>query len=156
MEVERTVVNRAITLEPVTQVILVGTQPPPPKSATGTYIRPFAAGRTTSNFGYRGREFHTGIDFAGPVGSTIVAADGGTVTFAGWMGGYGNSVIISHGGGIETVYAHCSALLVTKGQKVAQGEEIAKVGSTGRSTGPHCHFEVRLNGETVNPWGYIR
>jgi murein DD-endopeptidase MepM/ murein hydrolase activator NlpD len=113
------------------------------------------AGLITSRYGYRGREFHTGVDLAGPIGSPIVAADGGTVSFAGYHGSYGKCIIIDHGNGIQTLYGHCSKLLVTKGEKVSKGELIAKVGSTGRSTGPHCHFEVRVNGNDVNPMRYI-
>lgn len=154
-EVEREIVGTQVIREPVTKVIQAGTKTPPPKSPTGTYIRPYW-GIVTSNYGYRGREFHTGVDFAGPTGSSIAAADGGTVTFAGWNGNYGRCVIISHGNGIETLYAHCSSLLVKSGQKVAKGETIARLGSTGRSTGPHVHFEVRKNGKHVNPWNYIK
>ncbi len=110
----------------------------------------------TSNYGYRwGGEFHTGVDFAASYGTTITASDGGTVSFAGWKGSYGYFVIIDHEDGIQTCYAHCSKLLVSAGDKVAQGEAIARIGSTGRSTGPHCHFEVRVYGSHVNPWKYI-
>ena len=80
-----------------------------------------------------------------------MAADGGTVTLAKWNGNYGRCVVIDHGNGYTTLYAHCSKLLVSKGQKVAKGEKIALVGSTGRSTGPHLHFEVRKNGKAINP-----
>lgn len=154
-EQSRQVLSRIVVSEPVTKVTRVGTKPIPPKSPTGTFMRPFR-GIVTSNYGYRGSEFHTGVDFAGPYGSTIVASDGGTVVFSGWKGNYGYCVIISHGNGLETLYGHCSKLLVSKGQKVAKGESIAKLGSSGRSTGPHVHFEVRKNGNHVNPWNYIK
>jgi murein DD-endopeptidase MepM/ murein hydrolase activator NlpD len=84
-----------------------------------------------------------------------VASDGGVVTFAGRRSGYGLCVTISHGNGLSTLYAHCSKLLVRAGQAVAQGERIANVGSTGRSTGPHLHFEVRVGGVPRNPWNYL-
>lgn len=125
---------------------------------TGDMIRPFAAGKVTSDYGYRGGEFHTGVDFAGPTGSDVVAADNGTVIFAGSKGSYGNCVILDHGNGLQTLYAHNSALTVSEGDVIAKGTVIAKVGSTGRSTGPHCHFEVREGtrfDDHVNPWNYI-
>lgn len=154
-ETQREIISAEILSEPIDEVIQVGTKDPPPKSPTGTFMYPYK-GMLTSNYGYRGREFHTGIDLAGPVGSRIVAADGGKVVFAGWKGNYGKCVIISHGNGLQTLYAHCSSLVVTVGQKVGKGELIAKVGSTGRSTGPHCHFEVRVNGKHVSPWKYLK
>ena len=95
------------------------------------------------------------MDFAAPSGSKCVAAGSGTVIFSGWYGGYGNAVIIDHGGGITTLYGHNSSLLVSKGQQVTQGQQIAKIGSTGNSTGPHCHFEVRINGSHTNPAAYL-
>lgn len=99
---------------------------------------------------------HSGIDIAAPYGTTIKAAASGTVTYSGNAGdGYGNYVIISHGNGVTTVYAHCSQLLVSAGQSVKQGEVIAKVGSTGNSTGNHLHLEVRKNGVTLNPQNYV-
>ena len=85
----------------------------------------------------------------------IYAADGGTVSFAGWKGGYGNLVIVDHGGFYQTYYAHCSEILVSEGDQVYQGQNIALVGSTGNSTGPHLHFEVRYNGEPMNPLDYL-
>lgn len=99
---------------------------------------------------------HTGLDIAGSSGSTIVAADGGTITYAGWEGGYGRFVIIDHGNGLQTRYAHCSSILVQVGQKVDQGQAIATRGSTGRSTGPHLHFEVLQNGSFRSPLSYLR
>jgi len=116
----------------------------------------------TSKFGYRihpiygYRKFHTGVDIGASSGSAIVAANGGTVILSGWNGGYGKCVVVDHGGGVTTLYAHCSKLLVGRGATVSRGQTIAKVGSTGNSTGPHLHFEVRLNGEYKNPMNYVR
>ncbi len=162
-----TQLENTVTQEPVQEIVEVGTQPVSSTSAltyqadgsitgTGTMIRPFAAGRVTSNYGYRGSEFHTGVDFAGSAGSDVVAADSGTVIWAGAKGNYGNCVMISHGNGLVTLYAHNSQVEVSVGDAVSQGTVIAKVGSTGRSTGPHCHFEVRQYGQIQNPWNYIR
>ena len=116
-----------------------------------------AAGYVSSPYGLRfgGTEFHQGIDIAADMGTPIVATADGIVTAAGWNGGYGNMVDVDHGGGIVTRYGHASALAVTVGQQVRRGEVIAYVGSTGRSTGPHVHYEVRVDGQPVNPAGYL-
>ncbi len=118
-------------------------------------------GLITSTFGYRqhpilrSRRFHAGIDFGAPSGSTIRAADDGVVIFASWYGGYGRAVIIDHGDSTTTLYAHTSRVFVSEGQQVQRGQAIAAVGSTGFSTGPHLHFEVRKNGEPVNPLNFL-
>ena len=115
----------------------------------------------TSPFGYRTSPysgFHKGIDLAkygSAHGEPIVAANSGTVTLAGWYGGYGNCVMVDHGGGVVTLYAHSSRLLVSKGQYVSRGQEIAKIGNTGNSFGAHLHFEVRIDGKHQNPYPYI-
>ena len=116
-----------------------------------------AAGYVSSPYGLRfdGTEFHQGIDIAADMGAPIVATADGIVTAAGWNGGYGNMVDVDHGGGIVTRYGHAAALAVTVGQQVRRGEVIAYVGSTGRSTGPHVHYEVRVDGQPVNPAGYL-
>ncbi|MDK2920254.1 MAG: hypothetical protein PWQ37_2987 [Candidatus Petromonas sp.] len=117
--------------------------------------------RITSPFGYRlhpilkKKKLHTGIDIGVPYGSNVVAAQSGTVMHADWLGGYGRVVMIDHGGGIVTLYAHNSKLLVKEGQEVKRGQVIAKSGSSGLSTGPHLHFEVRKNGKYVDPMGYV-
>ena len=98
---------------------------------------------------------HTGMDIANSQGTSITASAAGTVKFTGWFGGYGNLVILSHGNGVETYYAHCQSILVSAGQSVSAGQTIALMGSTGNSTGPHCHFEVRVNGVAQNPQTYV-
>lgn len=114
------------------------------------------SGTITSRFGTRSSGFHTGLDIANSIGTTIAAAAGGTVVFSGWDNyGLGYAVKISHGNGVETVYGHCSKLYVKKGQKVASGEAIAAMGSTGNSTGSHLHLEIRVNGERHNPQMYL-
>ena len=120
-----------------------------------TLIRPID-GVISSRFGMRASGRHTGLDIAGSVGTPIKASASGTVTSVTYSNvSYGNCVIISHGNGIQTLYAHCSEIYVVNGQSVSQGEVIAARGSTGNSTGPHLHFEVRVNGEMVNPEYYV-
>ncbi|MBJ7455611.1 MAG: M23 family metallopeptidase [Thermoleophilia bacterium] len=98
---------------------------------------------------------HEGIDIAGASGTPIAAAAAGTVIVAGWSGGYGNLVVIDHGNGISTAYAHNSSIAVSVGQSVGQGTVVSGMGTTGHSTGVHLHFEVRVNGSAVNPLGYL-
>ncbi len=118
-----------------------------------------AHGFITSYYGYRftvyGYEHHDGIDISGRVGTPIVATADGTVVFAGWNGLYGRTVVIDHGYGWSTLYGHCAKLAVELGDRVKRGEVIGFIGSTGKSTGPHVHFEVRVNGRTVNPRYYL-
>jgi murein DD-endopeptidase MepM/ murein hydrolase activator NlpD len=117
-------------------------------------IRP-VSGVLTSRYGYRWGRTHTGIDIGAPTGTAVKCAASGKVTFSGWKGELGNLVVVTHSNGIQTYYGHCSKLLVTAGQTVSAGDVIAKVGSTGRSTGSHLHFEIRINGGSINPQGYI-
>lgn len=132
-----------------------------PRHSTGRFRWP-TPGYVTSPFGYRrhpifgGWRMHTGIDIGVGYGVPIKASDGGTVIHSSWCGGYGYTIIIDHGKGITTLYAHCSRLIARKGQSVGKGQVIAAVGSTGYSTGPHLHFEVRQNGVPVNPMGYLK
>lgn len=128
---------------------------------TGVMIWPVPNARITSYFGWRmhpilkKRKYHSGLDLAVAYGTPIKAADNGVIIFSGRNGDYGNMIALDHGSNITTVYAHCSSLLAKVGQKVSKGEIIAKVGSTGLSTGPHLHFEVRKNGVPVNPLSYL-
>ncbi len=154
-EVMKTQVAQELVLaEPVNKVIRVGTKPRPSNMGTGTFIRPYY-GAISSRFGPRRSGNHTGVDFCGTAGDPVRAADNGTVVFAGWSGGYGNLVKIDHNNGYVTYYAHNSAFDVQVGDVVAKGDVIAHLGSTGNSTGPHCHFEVRKNGEIMDPMDYV-
>lgn len=123
-----------------------------PTPSTG-YITSYYGNRMHPVLKYN--RFHSGIDIGASYGASIVSANKGTVILSGWQSGYGNTVIIDHGGGITTLYGHASTLLVGEGDEVGAGDLIAKVGSTGMSTGPHLHFEVRVNGETANPLDYV-
>lgn len=131
------------------------------KPTGGKMLRPVSGGRMSSRFGMRvhpisrRRRMHSGMDIAAPTGTPIRAAKAGRVISAGWRGGYGYTVVIDHGGGVSTLYGHCSRLYVSGGQRVSQGHRIAAVGSTGNSTGPHLHWEVRINGRAVNPANYL-
>lgn len=157
-EKERTILSSTTLREPTTTTKAVGTKERPKTASKGTYIWPIK-GRINSYFGGRSifgsYSYHSGIDIKANYGAAIKAADGGTVTFAGYKGTYGKLVIITHDNGTQTYYAHNSSLLVSAGDKVYQGQTIAKAGSTGRSTGNHCHFEIRVNGSAVNPLNYL-
>ena len=159
-EQERTILNSTTLREPTTTVKAVGTKEKPKTASKGSYIWPVSSHRINSYFGGRrifGRySYHSGLDIHASYGEAVKAADGGTVTFAGNKGSYGKLVIITHDNGTQTYYAHNSSLVVSAGQKVYQGQTIAKAGSTGRSTGVHCHFEVRVRGTAVNPLNYLR
>ena len=149
------ILKEEVIVEAVPKIVERGTKVPP------TYIKPISGGRLSSGFGgrkapkKRASTNHKGIDWATPIGTAVMASSGGTVTRAGWGSGYGYVVYIQHADGRETRYGHLSKVLVSVGQKVSQGQKIALSGNTGRSTGPHLHFEIRINGQAVNPLNYL-
>jgi murein DD-endopeptidase MepM/ murein hydrolase activator NlpD len=128
---------------------------PAPKPGRLSFMKPVLNAIVSSNFGLRWGRMHEGVDLAVPSGTPIHAAERGTVRFSGWSTGYGNLVIIDHGNGVTTRYGHASKLLVHRGQSVKKGQTIALVGSTGHSTGPHLHFEIRTQNAPQNPLGLI-
>ena len=154
-EVSEEIVLEEVDFEAVPRIVRRGTRVPP------TFIKPISGGVLTSSYGRRNAPTagastnHQGTDWATPVGTAVVASSGGTVTRAGWASGYGYVVYIQHEGGRETRYAHLSRVLVSVGEQVEQGERIALSGNTGRSTGPHLHFEIRINGVAVNAVDYL-
>ena len=150
VEVKREMIHENVIIESEPAIIEQGTIIPP------TYIKPIYGGRKTSGYGQRWGKLHKGVDWAVPTGTKIFASSAGTVVRADRNGSYGLCVLISHPDGRMTRYAHCSKLLVSKGQSVKQGETIALSGNTGRSTGPHLHFEMIINGSPVNPLKYIK
>lgn len=152
--IEENELSSTVVEQPVTQIKTVGTKEPPKGVGTGSFMTP-ARGYISSRYGYRSRGFHTGLDIAGSYGSSIVAADDGKVIFVGRSGGYGNLVKIDHQNGYVTYYAHNSSFAVKVGQTVTKGQTIAYMGSTGNSTGNHCHFEIFKNGSRQNPENYI-
>lgn len=133
---------------------------PAGSGGTGRFMWP-CSGEITSYYGWRTHpvfgttRYHSGMDIAVDYGTPIHAADSGTVIYSGWLGGYGNAVMIDHGGGLVTLYGHNQSLNVSEGQYVSKGTVIAYAGSTGWSTGPHCHFEVRLHGDVTEPLDYL-
>ncbi len=150
-----TIVRQETIKEAVPEIIERGTQSPP------TFIWPVSSGYVSSGFGARSRPkagastYHQGVDIAVSIGTTVRASSGGTVITAGWVSGYGNAVYIRHADGVVTRYGHLSKILVSVGETVTQGGRIALSGNTGNSTGPHLHFEMRINGTAVNPLNYI-
>lgn len=153
-EISTEVMDSAIIQEPEKQIVLIGTKAIPSSLGTGALDTP-TRGMVTSVFGRRWGRMHTGVDIANDKGTPIIAADGGVVTFADWKGDYGLAVVISHGGNKTTLYGHCSEILVSKGDVVKKGDVIAKMGNTGRTTGTHLHFEVRINDTPQDPAKYI-
>ena len=162
--ISKQVVEEKVTKQPVTQVVSKGpglTAVSMASAASRGSIRSTGIawplrGPINSPYGSRWGNFHSGIDIGGGTGSSYSAAASGNVVAAGWGGGYGSMILIDHGNGVMTRYAHSSKLLVSVGQQVEQGQSIGLVGSTGHSTGPHLHFEVIINGSTVNPSSYLR
>ncbi len=157
-EDHRDILSTQVLTAPVTKVVAQGTKERPKTMPKGYFIWP-VRGVITSGYGNRSlfgtRNFHGGIDIYVPTGTSVKAADGGTVITAEYNRSYGYYVVISHGNGKTTYYAHNSKLLVSVGDKVYQGQVIAKSGATGNVTGPHCHFEVRINGQRQNPRNYL-
>ena len=154
-EIDREIIMENIVTEAVPKIVERGTKTPP------TYIKPISGGTLSSGFGYRSAPtagattYHKGVDWATNSGTVVVASCGGKVTQAGWMGSYGYVVFIDHPDGRQTRYAHLSKIYVKVGQTVKQGEKIALTGNSGRTTGPHLHFEMRINGTPVNPLLYL-
>ena len=158
-KVSEKIISETVTREPVTKEIYVGTKALPsttsPLAGTGTFIRPVNGGYVSCGFGgYRG---HTGTDFtmSGAYGKPAYASAAGTVIFAGWSGGYGRLIKIRHSNGYETWYAHLSSINVSVGDTVYQGQQVGSIGSSGNSSGPHLHFELRINGTPVNAMKYL-
>lgn len=149
VESERENLKETVEVAAVAEVVKRGTKSKP------TYMYPVTNWNLTSNFGYRWGRLHAGADVGVPIGTTVRASRAGQVITAGWVGGYGNCVIIDHGDGVTTRYGHLSEVTVSVGQYVDQGQQVALSGNTGRSTGPHLHFEIRINGEAVDPLPYL-
>lgn len=147
-------ISEKVIKEPVDKILIQGTKVIPSRG-TGSFIWPTYGGYISSYQGYRWGKYHRGIDIARPYNRTIRAADNGVVTFAGWRGSYGNTVIIDHRNGFRTLYAHMSSISVRPGQTVPKGTKIGVMGSTGNSTGVHLHFEVYKNGKLQNPMSYL-
>lgn len=160
VEISRDIVSSTVTKEPVTKEITVGTGGLPAHSGDGAvsgagFMWPSSGGYVSSPFGKRGSSYHLGIDYATSYGTPVVASLPGVIVTAGWSGSYGNLVVIDHGAGLQTRYAHNSSIKVRVGQVVKQGDLISRVGSTGYSFGNHVHFEVRINGAARNPMNYL-
>ena len=161
---EKNVVKEVVISEPVTEVVNRGTGSIQISSrsaynsggGSGTLAWPLSSNKITSPYGTRSRGFHSGIDLAAKTGTSVYAAAGGTVELASWYYGYGNCIVINHGNGVKTRYAHLSAYKVSVGTTVSRGQLIALSGNTGNSTGPHLHFEVIVNGVTKNPVNYLK
>jgi len=145
----RDIIKEEVSVAAVPKIVEVGTKTPP------TYIKPISGGRFSSGFKKRWGRMHKGVDWATPVGTAVMASSGGTVAKAGWGSGYGYVIYINHADGRQTRYGHLSKILVKAGQTVKQGEKIALSGNTGRSTGPHVHFEILIGGSQVNPLNYL-
>lgn len=153
--IKETVISDRIEAAPVTEVISEGTKPRPEGVGTGSFSLPLSEIQVSSYFGPRWNRKHAGIDFAEETGAQILAADSGTVIFSGVCEGYGNLIIIDHKNSFKTYYAHASVLYAKAGTAVHKGEVIAEVGSTGNSTGPHLHFEIRKDDVPQDPADYL-
>lgn len=155
LAISSTEIATSVTKEPSAQVNLKGTKSLATLVGSGSFVSPMGHLEVSSAYGSRGGGRHTGVDLRNPKGTPIYVVDDGVVTFSGYRGTYGNLVIVSHGKGLETYYAHCDKLLVSTGAVVKKGKQIATVGITGRATGYHLHFEVRKNGNPQNPLNYL-
>lgn len=155
IQVGQSVIEETILIEPKEEIILKGTKVIPSRGS-GTFAWPAQGGYISSPMGYRWGRQHEGIDIARPSGFTIKSADNGVVVAAGWDGTYGNRVIVDHKNGYKTTYAHLSSISVKVGDVVPQGSKLGIMGSTGRSTGTHLHFEVAKNGVTINPLSVLK
>ncbi len=170
VEISREIIEENVLLEPNIEIVEFGTKERPKtttstsssasssvtSNTSGMFMHPLNGnGSFSSGYGTRWGSFHGGVDISAPAGTAVYASAAGTVTYSGYNGGYGNLVIIDHGNGYETYYAHNSRNYVQVGQTVTKGQNIAAVGSTGYSTGNHVHFEIRINGQRVNPYGYL-
>src|SRR5665648_266408 len=160
--VQSTPISEEVAAEPLTQISLVGTKSVPITSGVTQYTSgtgqlgvPVSHIEVSSAYGSRGGGRHFGVDLRMPRGSSIMAADGGTVTKACYSGSYGNIIIINHGNGIQTYYSHCASMSVSVGSQVTKGQVIGTVGATGNATGNHLHFEVRVNGTPQNPMNFF-
>ncbi|SCP99393.1 Murein DD-endopeptidase MepM and murein hydrolase activator NlpD, contain LysM domain [Anaerobium acetethylicum] len=149
-EVGREIRQETVIAESLPQIIERGTQAPP------TFIKPVSSGSFSSPFGPRWGKMHKGVDWSCSTGTAVKASCGGTVSSAGWQNGYGNCITITHSNGMQTRYAHLSKIMVSVGARVSQGDKIALSGNTGRSTGPHLHFEIIVNGTQVDPMKYLK
>lgn len=160
---DRQVISRRVLKEPIPKIVAKGTRRVVAMAGNVSVSRGSGSGvlgwpvrgTISSGYGWRGREFHAALDIAAPHGTPIRAAAGGRVVSTGWEGGYGRTVVIDHGDGLATLYAHLFRVSVGRGDTVGRGEVIGTVGSTGRTTGPHLHFEVMVNGRRVNPYSYL-
>jgi len=151
----KAVVKETIIKQPVKKIVIRGTKVISSRGS-GKFVWPTVGGYVSSRMGYRWGSFHKGTDIAGASGSPILAADNGTVTFAGWDGGYGKKIVVNHNNGYTTVYAHLSSIHVKPGQTVVRGQKIGIMGSTGHSTGVHLHIELYKNGRLVDFLNYVR
>lgn len=155
-ETDRVIIEETVLVEPRPAKVLKGVKALPVTTATGEFDMPLLNYYFTSGYGPRWGRNHNGIDLAAPTGTNVLAADGGRIIRSGWHGALGYMIEIDHGNGLTSVYGHNSKLYVSIGEEVAKYQVIAAVGSTGNSTGPHCHFEIRVNGKAQNPMNYLK
>ncbi|MDD4169761.1 MAG: M23 family metallopeptidase [Desulfotomaculaceae bacterium] len=155
LETGREVCEQNIICEPLDEIMVKGSQTMLASRGGTARLNWPCAGSVSSSFGMRGGRMHQGIDLSAGYGSPITSSAGGTIIFAGWEGGYGKMVEVSHGGGLVTRYAHLSSTSVSTGQHVDRGQLLGLAGATGRATGPHLHFEVIINGQQRNPINYL-